>query len=244
MSIGKNLNVSKGDKGKSKKAATAKTSKKTTKEVKSAVPKVEEAIHLPVEQETSVAPVPVQESLPAEKADSTQAVAETAQEILDKIAEDAPMIAEGQNMLIVFPVGDEEYAIAIDDIREVVPAPPIAIIPQVPKYVKGVANVRGNVLAVLDLGKRFMKDRSDEVSESKFVLVIKNEEYHVAVSVDTVPTTMMVKDSEIDSPSNIISHSASNVGHIKGIIKEGKRMIVWINIHDVLVQIYENDLNI
>ena len=206
------------------------------------------------EQQSEVVPEPTADLATVDKEESqVPAVKEKmelknaplgAQELIDKMAEEAPMIAEGQNMLIVFPVGNEEYAIAIDDIKEVVPAPPIAIIPQVPDYVSGVANVRGNVLAVLDLSLHFAKKgTSNKGDESKFVLVIKSEEYQVAVNVNSVPNTIMVSDSEVDAPSNIISHNSSNVGYIKGIIKEGKRMIVWINIHEVLQQIYDNDLS-
>ncbi|MFY0625841.1 MAG: purine-binding chemotaxis protein CheW [Reichenbachiella sp.] len=155
----------------------------------------------------------------------------------------SPMISEGQNMLIVFPVGDEEYAIAIDDIKEVVSTPPIAIIPQVPFYILGVANVRGNVLAVIDLAKKFSTEGQGEVEKKgKFVLVIKSEEMQVAVNVINVPNTMIVKDSEVDAPTNVISHSNLGMNHIKGIIKRDKRMIIWIDIHEVMSQMQMDDL--
>lgn len=139
-------------------------------------------------------------------------------------------------MLIVFPVGEEEYAIVIDDIKEVVPTPPIAIIPQVPSYVKGVANVRGNVLAVIDLVKMFAKpgDVDETVTHDKFVLVIKNEELQFAISSNTVPNTMIVSKAEVDPPSNIISNSSKVSSHVKGIIKKDKRMIVWIDIIELI----------
>lgn len=142
-----------------------------------------------------------------------------------------------RHMLIVFPVGDEEYAVSINDVKEVVPTPPIAQIPQVPDYIIGVANVRGNVLAIMDLAAKFSSDdENKKIKLGKFVLVVKSEDYKVAVNVMNVPNTMMVYDNEVDPPSNIINYSTKGLGHVKGIVKREKRMIVWIDLKEVLSQ--------
>ncbi len=57
--------------------------------------------------------------------------------------------------LIVFKLAGEEYAIAIDNIKEVVLTPGVAKIPKAPDYIKGVANIRGNIIAIMDLEDRF-----------------------------------------------------------------------------------------
>ena len=142
-----------------------------------------------------------------------------------------------KNMLIVFPVGEEEYAISIDDIKEVVPTPPIALIPQVPKYVRGVANVRGNVLAIIDLQLMFSKGDHVESDLGKFVLVIKSEEMQFAINAVSVPNTMIVTQLDIDPPTNIINNSKKNTDYVKGIIKKDKRMIIWIDILELMENI-------
>ena len=77
-------------------------------------------------------------------------------------------IGEDQVMLVVFPVGDEEYAMEIDEIKEVVPAPKLAPIPQTEKYVLGVGNVRGTVLAILDLAIKFgLKEKEKTWKKNK-----------------------------------------------------------------------------
>ncbi len=242
MSIGNNLNI-KGKKA--SKSAAAEPSEKKEKVVVEPVQNQEEHVIVePVQKEETA----VMESTDAEK-EKLQVINESAAGMnlpsTDMVAQqrrdaDSPMIAEGQNMLIVFPVGEEEYAISIDDIKEVVPTPPIALIPQVPDFVMGVANVRGNVLAVIDLAKKFStKITDDEIG--KFVLVIKNEEIKIAVNVLNVPNTMIVKDSEVESPTNVISNSGIGSGHIKGIIKKDRRMIIWIDIHEVMESMYTEE---
>lgn len=160
------------------------------------------------------------------------------------LANDADLIREKENMIIVFPVGDEEYAISIDDVKEVVPLPPIASIPQVPAYILGVANVRGNVLAVLDLAEKFSHVKQEgEVVLGNFVLVVKSEEHSVAINVRDVPNTMTVSDAIIDSPGNIINHTALSMNHIKGIVKKDKRMIIWVDIQEIITQIELDEMN-
>jgi purine-binding chemotaxis protein CheW len=53
------------------------------------------------------------------------------------------------------PAGGEEYALVIDQIKEVVITPKVSRIPLTPKYIKGVANVRGDILAIIDLEECF-----------------------------------------------------------------------------------------
>ncbi|WP_162555613.1 chemotaxis protein CheW [Reichenbachiella versicolor] len=215
MSLGKNIN-----KGESKPAEVQPS------DAESAVPATTSSMDATKLQEIneSVAAVSAsggQEALKAQEQDMLEAA------ILDS----------DRVMLIVFPVGEEEYAISIDDIREVVPIPPIAIIPQVPDYVKGVANVRGNVLAIINLLKMFSKaEEVKEKADPKFVLVIKSEEMQFAISCTTVPNTMIVSKAEIDPPSNIINNSGQISDYVKGIIKREKRMIVWIDIHDLMAR--------
>ncbi|MGL1887057.1 MAG: chemotaxis protein CheW [Reichenbachiella sp.] len=135
-------------------------------------------------------------------------------------------------MLVAFEVGNEHYAVSIDMIKEVVSCPPIAPVPQVPKYVLGVANVRGNVLAILDLAIKFgLKEDGDK---GKFVFVVKSEEQHFAISSKSVPNTMMVSKKNIGLASNIISQSTLGLNYVKGIIKEDGKMIVWIDLLEMV----------
>ena len=152
---------------------------------------------------------------------------------------------EGQNgnseQLIVFKLGNEEYALPIDQIKEVVLTPRISKIPQTPDYIKGVANIRGNVISILDLEERFGlltsagngKAGDDEVEaeeSSNYTLVIESEEYKIGILVKEVPNTLSVNPAEIDSTSNIVQHSSLDENAINGIVKLEDRMIILIDI--------------
>ena len=151
----------------------------------------------------------------------------------------------GQNanreQLIVFKLGHEEYALPIDQIKEVVLTPRISKIPQTPDYIKGVANIRGNVISILDLEERFgllasqsngnAKDDQEENEEnSNYTLVIESEEYKIGILVKEVPNTLSVNGAEIDSTANIVQHSSLDESAINGIVKLEERMIILIDI--------------
>ena len=147
-------------------------------------------------------------------------------------------------LLIVFKLGTGEYALPIDQIKEVVLTPRISQIPQTPHYIKGVANIRGNVISIVDLEDRFglVNKNAEALAEetaaldaaeeenSNYTLVIESEEYSIGILVKEVPNTLSVSRNEIDSTSNIIRHSSLDENAINGIVKLGDRMIIMINI--------------
>lgn len=226
MSIGNNINIGGSKKGEEQKAVSKTAPEKET----ASLPEKKEAEQLQVINET------VSEL-------NNELKKETGLQEIDKSSEEK-VVKPKKIMLISFPVGDEEYAISIDDIREVVPTPPIAFMPQVPNYIKGVANVRGNVLAVIDLAKRVSKGGEKHTDEvGKFVLVINSDTMKFAVNVTNVPNTMTIMDSEIDSPANIINHTSLSMNHVKGIIKKDKKMIIWIDIHELVSQTQLDESN-
>jgi purine-binding chemotaxis protein CheW len=145
--------------------------------------------------------------------------------------------------LIVFKLGQEEYALPIDDIKEVVLTPKISRIPQTPFYVKGVANIRGNVISIIDLEERFnlvqhddayldeeaLKEAQENIS-ANYTLVIESKQFKVGILVREVPNTLSIKSSEIDNTTSIIQHTSLNEEAINGIVKLGDRMIIMIDI--------------
>ena len=147
-----------------------------------------------------------------------------------------------REQLIVFKLGHEEYALPIDQIKEVVLTPRISKIPQTPDYIKGVANIRGNVISILDLEERFgllasqsngnaKDDQQGENEESSnYTLVIESEEYKIGILVKEVPNTLSVNGAEIDSTANIVQHSSLDESAINGIVKLENRMIILIDI--------------
>ncbi|WP_375581071.1 chemotaxis protein CheW [Marivirga tractuosa] len=147
---------------------------------------------------------------------------------------------EQKSQLIVFRLGDEEYGLQIGQIKEVVPTPHITRLPQTPPYVKGVANIRGNIIAVVDLEEKFgLKNESDEAANN-YTLVVESDEVKMGVLVRELPNTLNVKQSQIEDSANIIQDGGADQSYIKGIVKLEDRLIIML---DVFKTMSESELN-
>lgn len=139
-------------------------------------------------------------------------------------------------MLIVFRIGTEDYALSMDQVQEVVKMPKIARIPQTPEYIEGVGNIRGNVYAILNLAARFGLQANEDSSESehRYAIVIQSEVYKMAVAIDDVPDTIIIDQDEIGSAAHIVKHSVHDDIYIKGVVKKGQKLIIFIDITEMI----------
>jgi purine-binding chemotaxis protein CheW len=140
--------------------------------------------------------------------------------------------------LIIFKLGKEEYAMNIDQIKEVVITPRIAKVPQTAGYIRGVANIRGNIIAIMDLEERFnlieKTDLATAESIANYTLVVESEAFKVGILVKEVPNTLSVVRADIDSSSEIVRYTALDERCIKGVVKSGERMIIMIDMFELL----------
>ncbi len=155
----------------------------------------------------------------------------------DKFITPDKELAHRTLQIVVFKLGQEEYGLHIDQIKEVVITPNITRMPQTPPYVRGVANIRGNVIAIFDLEDRFnlIKDGIQNNS-NKYTLVVESEDVKLGLLVNEVPNTVSVNASDLDETVSIIHDANTESNYIKGIIKSGNRLIILIDIFRVIDQ--------
>ena len=143
----------------------------------------------------------------------------------------------GTFQIIVFKQGNEEYALHIDQIKEVVITPNITRMPQTPEYIKGVANIRGNIIAIIDLEEKFnLKRNNDQQVGSNYTLVVESEDFKMGILVREVPNTLTITDKDFDDSVNVINDVNTEANYIKGIIKTNDRLIILIDIFKVIDQ--------
>ena len=143
---------------------------------------------------------------------------------------------EEQHQVIVFELGGKEYALFIEQIKEVVLTPKLARVPLSPHYIKGVANVRGNILAILDLEERFGLKVKKEViiAKSNYTLVVESKKYSMGILVSKVPTTLGINEKNIDFSPNLTYDTKSQRDYVKGLIRLKERIIILIDIFKVI----------
>ena len=144
-----------------------------------------------------------------------------------------------RKQLIVFKQGNEEYGLTIDQIKEVVITPNITRMPQTPAYIKGVANIRGNIIAIIDLEEKFgISGKSVEnVKSGNYTLVVESDEIKIGILVKEVPNTLTVSTADIDETVNVIQDDTQDSNYIKGIVKVNNRLIILIDIFQVMSKI-------
>lgn len=139
--------------------------------------------------------------------------------------------------VIVFKQAGEEYGLLIDQIKEVVITPAITRMPQTPHFIKGVANIRGNIIAIIDLEEKFgikSENSTRNSSAHGYTLVIESEEFKMGVLVSEVPNTLTISTKDIEEASNFATSGNVDQDYIKGIIKLENRLVILIDIFKVL----------
>jgi purine-binding chemotaxis protein CheW len=130
--------------------------------------------------------------------------------------------------LVEFKLGDSYYAVDISQIKGVVPCGGIAKLPNTPSYIKGITNIRGSVTMVFDLCDKFKLSCND--GDEKFIVILEAGTENIGVMIPTVPKTLSVDDSKIDSEKSVTPFMGSSDDYIDGIIRADNRMIVLIDL--------------
>jgi purine-binding chemotaxis protein CheW len=147
--------------------------------------------------------------------------------------------SELQQML-TFVLGGELYGVDILRIQEIRGWSPVTPIPHAPPHVLGVMNLRGSLIAILDLRKAFRLPRADYSTVTAIVVLSVRSDrgpYNVGVVVDQVSEVMDVRSSEVKPPPDL---GTSTADHIRGIVTTTNSMIVLLDI-DQLVAAYLAD---
>lgn len=138
-----------------------------------------------------------------------------------------------QDQLVVFEVGDESFGIDISLVQEIIRMQPITEVPRAPMYVKGVINLRGKVIPVVDLRERFGFATGEETKATRIVVVnvLGNT---VGMIVDAVSEVLRLAIDAIEPPSSIVESVGSQ--YLKGIGKLDERLIILLDLDKLLAE--------
>lgn len=139
-----------------------------------------------------------------------------------------------------FFLGKEEYAIEILKVQEIIGLMPITPVPRMPKYIRGVLNLRGKIVPVMNLRVRFELPEVEDTDET-CVIVVQEGQYLMGVLVDKVSEVSDIKSIEIEEvPSFGIQGNSEYLLGI-GKVKDFVKMIV--DVHKVLFDVPEEILD-
>lgn len=140
-----------------------------------------------------------------------------------EILEEASKLEEDtqKGKFLTFSLGKEMYAIEIKFVTEIIGIQPITEVPELPAYVKGIINLRGKIIPVMDVRLRFKK-KPVEYNDRTCVIVIEVKDISVGLIVDNVSEVLSIADDDIVPPPDM-NRGAENK-YIKAIGKVEKEV--------------------
>jgi len=133
--------------------------------------------------------------------------------------------------LVIFQLANEYYGVDIGAVNTIIRMQELTAVPQTPHYVEGVINLRGSIIPVIDLRKRFNLAQDATTKSSRIVVVEANGSL-VGMIVDAVAETLRISTDMIEPPSCVISSAESE--HLRGIAKQDDRLVILLNIDLVM----------
>jgi len=133
--------------------------------------------------------------------------------------------------IVGFRIGRETFGVRISHVHEIVRVPEITAVPESPEYVEGVINLRGKIISVVDLRKRFGEKQINNSKKNR-ILVVEVENKMVGLIVDAASEVMKIPETEIDLPPNVFEDG--EVNYVTGVGKTKGRLVILVDLTRVL----------
>ena len=155
-------------------------------------------------------------------------------ETMDQVVK---VMADQEGKYLTFSMAEEEYGIGILKIKEIIGMMPITTVPQTPEFVKGVINLRGKVIPVMDLRLRFGMEAM-EYTERTCIIVVEIEgtagTVQIGIVVDSVSEVLNIKGEDIEDTPTF--GAKLNTDYILGMAKMEGGVKILLDIDRVLNQ--------
>jgi len=137
-----------------------------------------------------------------------------------------------EKKVIVFALGSEEYGVEVEKVRTIERMQPMTRVPKAPEFIKGVINLRGVVIPIIDLRARFGLDLK-EYTDATRIIIVSAGEFEVGLIVDTANDVIDIDSDHIDNPPEVVGGIRAK--YLDGIARVGdSRLLVLLNLEQVL----------
>ncbi len=131
---------------------------------------------------------------------------------------------------LTFSLGNESYGIEIQYVTEIVGIQPITEVPELPDYIRGIINLRGKIIPVMDVRLRFKKT-SLNYNDKTCIIVIDIKDISIGMIVDMVEEVLSIPEQEIVPPPDI---NKAGKKYVKGIGKSGSKVTLILDCDKLL----------
>ena len=138
--------------------------------------------------------------------------------------------AEDELQLVTFRLASEEYGLPITKVQEINRLLPVTMLPQTPSFMEGIINLRGCIIPVIDLRKRFNLPITDHNDDTRIIVVDINGQT-VGVTVDAVTEVVRLSTADVEAPP---ASTVVDARYINGVGKMNDRLIILLDMDQVL----------
>jgi len=134
------------------------------------------------------------------------------------------------NKYVIFKLENEFYGVGIDHVETIEKMMDITRVPKAEAYVKGVINLRGDIVPVVDLRERFNLSAADSFADKR-IIINRIDEMMIGFIVDSASEVKDIANEDIDI---IIVADNFNEGFVRGIAKDTDRVIIILDVHKII----------
>ena len=134
--------------------------------------------------------------------------------------------------LVVFKLGGEEYGIEISQVREIIREREITPMPRQPPYVEGVLNVRGTIIPVVNLKKRFRL--TGDLTQHPHTIIVESGDGLIGLLVEAVSEVIRVQTDHIHPAPKVTTGVDSE--YLRGIVRIDERLLIYLDVKKVVMQ--------
>lgn len=153
-------------------------------------------------------------------------------DMAEKQPPDAKTRSDGELQLVVFNIGKEEFGVEITRVQEIIRMASITGIPQAPDYIRGIINLRGRIIVVLNLNV-IMGMETKEQDENTRIIVANIDETVMGFIVDSVSEVIRLPEKNVEPAPAVI---AGRIGteYVMGVGKMEDRLLILLDLDKVL----------
>lgn len=134
--------------------------------------------------------------------------------------------------IVCFKVGTEEYGIEILKVQEILKLPKITTLPKSADYILGIIDLRGKVIPIIDLGRKFaIDDQREAVTKNLRAIVVNINNKKVGLAIDAVSHVIKVENKDIEPAPPIVKGISGR--YIVGIAKVDKGFVIILDINQI-----------
>jgi len=131
--------------------------------------------------------------------------------------------------LVSFKLDREEYGVEVLKVREIIRLPAITTMPNSAQHIEGIVNLRGKVIPIISMRKRFGLQESENDSHTR-IIIMDVEGSQTGFVVDGVSEVIRIRRSEVQPPPPMVVSGGASQAFITGVINHAERMLIILDV--------------